>query len=87
MEHPMCAQKGAYEVQVKEGEKYSWCTCGRSTTQPYCDDKSHEGTSFKPHEFTARFTGPVEICGCKSTKTPPFCDGAHEKIDVSHLAT
>ncbi len=86
MERPMCAQKGAYEVQVEEGKNYAWCACGRSSNQPFCDG-SHKGTSFEPRHFRARFTGPVEICGCKSTKTPPFCDGAHEKIDVGHLAT
>jgi CDGSH-type Zn-finger protein len=86
MEYPMCARKGAYEVDVVEGQEYFWCACGHSKTQPYCDG-SHKGTGYKPHVFTAAHSGKVEICGCKRTKTRPFCDGSHEQIETGHLAT
>lgn len=79
MDKPHVAQKNPYEVEVKEGETYFWCTCGLSGTQPFCDD-SHEGTSFEPMEFKAKKTETVWFCGCKATKAPPFCDGSHEKV-------
>ena len=39
-------------VELKTGEKYYFCTCGRSNNQPFCD-LSHKGTSFTPKAFTA----------------------------------
>jgi CDGSH-type Zn-finger protein len=31
-----------------------------------------------PHEI--KETGSVAWCGCKQTKTPPFCDGTHNSL-------
>lgn len=73
------AQTGPYTVQLKEGEEYSYCRCGRSKTQPFCDG-SHEGTSFEPLKFTADRTGEYNICGCKATDDEPFCDGTHNML-------
>tara|TARA_B100000676_G_scaffold307044_1_gene364593 strand:+ start:833 stop:967 length:135 start_codon:yes stop_codon:yes gene_type:complete len=36
-EDVVIAQKSLYKVDLKAGEKYFWCTCGRSGTQPFCD--------------------------------------------------
>jgi len=45
--------------------------------QPFCDGK-HKGSEFKPLKFTLEDTvQSINLCGCKLTKTPPFCD---EKI-------
>lgn len=79
MTEPVVAQKGPYEVELKAGQKYFWCACGRSTHQPFCDG-SHKGTDFKPHVFIAEAAGPAWLCGCKTTKTHPFCDGSHETL-------
>jgi len=76
MDQPHCAQKEPYEMDVKEGETYFWCSCGLADDQPLCDD-SHEGTKFEPVEVKATKTETVWFCGCKQTKTPPFCDGSH----------
>lgn len=70
------AQKGPYEVSVKQGRNYWWCACGRSQHQPYCDG-SHEGTGLEPVKFTAAQTETVWLCGCKRTATQPYCDGTH----------
>lgn len=78
-EEPKIAQKFPYSVEVKEGETYHWCACGRSKNQPFCDG-SHHGTSFTPVEFTAEKTETVHLCGCKHTKNPPFCDGSHHSL-------
>lgn len=76
---PVCAQSAPYSVDVEEQVSYWWCSCGRSETQPFCDE-SHEGTCFEPIEFTPTKKSTVYLCGCKSTKTPPFCDGSHKNL-------
>jgi len=79
MEKPEIAQKAPYPVEVKSGETYYWCACGRSASQPFCDG-SHKGTSFSPLPFTAEKDETVYLCGCKQTSTPPFCDGTHKSL-------
>ena len=39
-------------VNVLEGKTYFWCTCGKSTKQPFCDG-SHKDTQFKPLSYKA----------------------------------
>jgi len=78
-EKPVIAQKSPYPAEVKEGETYYWCACGRSKGQPFCDG-SHEGTGIEPVAFTADKTETVYLCGCKQSKNPPFCDGSHNDL-------
>jgi len=77
---PKIAQKGPYAVELKEGQGYYWCACGRSNTQPFCDG-SHTGTGFKPVLFRAEKSGKQYLCGCKHTKTVPYCDGTHNTLE------
>jgi CDGSH-type Zn-finger protein len=79
MEKPVIAGKSPIAADVKKGETYYWCSCGRSNTQPYCNG-AHEGTSFTPLAFTAEKDETVYLCTCKQTKNPPYCDGSHEKL-------
>lgn len=79
MEKAQVAGKEPIGVEVKAGETYYWCTCGRSSNQPFCDG-SHEGTSFKPLAFTAEKDDTVYLCVCKQTKNPPYCDGTHKTL-------
>ena len=72
---PVIAQKSPYAVEVEAGETYSWCACGRSASQPFCDG-SHQGTGFAPVAFTAQKDDVISLCGCKLSPTPPTCDGA-----------
>ena len=37
MESPIPAQKEPYGVNVEAGQRYFWCACGRSASQPFCD--------------------------------------------------
>jgi len=76
---PVIAQKGPYQVALEEGKAYFWCTCGRSTKQPFCDG-SHKGTSFQPQKFVAEMSGTVNLCGCKASDDKPFCDGSHNML-------
>ena len=66
-------------VDVKKGETYWWCACGRSMSQPFCDG-SHEGTTIQPLAYTASCDCTLYLCGCKQTKKPPFCDGSHNTL-------
>ena len=79
MEKPEIAQKAPYSVDVKKGETYYWCACGRSASQPFCDG-SHKGTSFNPLAFTPENDETVHLCGCKQTGNPPYCDGTHKNL-------
>lgn len=68
------------------GRTYKYCTCGLSKTQPFCDDVSHEGTIFKPLEFTVDKQQTFYLlCGCKRTAKPPHCDGQHVHVTWKDL--
>ncbi|HCW09153.1 MAG TPA: hypothetical protein DGG95_17490 [Cytophagales bacterium] len=71
---------GPVEYELQPGKKYSWCQCGRSKTQPFCDQVSHKGTGIEPKDFTVSQTRKVWLCMCKQTKMPPYCDGTHNKL-------
>jgi mannose-6-phosphate isomerase-like protein (cupin superfamily)/CDGSH-type Zn-finger protein len=79
METPRIAQRKGFYFEVKAGQRYFWCACGRSANQPFCDG-SHAGTEFSPVLFEARADEDVIFCGCKHTGTRPFCDGAHNNL-------
>ena len=71
---PICAQLGPFAVNVKAGQEYIWCSCGRSNTQPWCDG-SHLGTGLKPITFVAPITAEFFMCGCKKSDNKPYCFG------------
>lgn len=79
MEKGKVFQKSPMVVELEVGKTYTWCSCGESKTQPYCDG-SHKGTDFKPVVFKVEKTGKQYLCGCKQTDNPPYCDGSHRKI-------
>lgn len=76
MADPTPAQLSPYLVELTEGRIYSWCRCGLSSRQPFCDG-SHKGSDIEPLVFTAERTEAVNLCGCKQTCDEPFCDGSH----------
>jgi len=76
---PHCAQATPYEMDVEEGQKYFWCTCGLSQKQPFCDG-GHKGSGLKSHSFTAEASKKEWLCGCKHTKNPPFSEGSHTNV-------
>ncbi len=77
MDLPKRAGDTPIAVELEEGKKYSWCTCGLSENQPFCDGK-HRGTNFSPTSFTAEKNGTHYLCSCKQTNNPGFCDGSHK---------
>lgn len=79
MDEPVVAKKAPYAVDVKKGETYYWCACGKSSSQPFCDG-SHKGTSFTPKAYVAEKDETVHFCGCKHSKNAPLCDGTHHSV-------
>ena len=39
-------------IEVEQGKSYYWCSCGKSSKQPFCDG-SHKGSEFSPQVFKA----------------------------------
>ncbi len=78
MADPEIPQKSPCIMNVQPGT-YWWCTCGRSSSQPFCDG-SHSGTEFTPMEVTIDKATTAAFCACKRTSTPPYCDGTHGKL-------
>jgi CDGSH-type Zn-finger protein len=66
-------------LDLVAGQRYAWCRCGRSASQPFCDG-SHAGTGIEPLEFVAERNQRAWLCVCKQTRRPPFCDGTHNKL-------
>jgi quercetin dioxygenase-like cupin family protein/CDGSH-type Zn-finger protein len=85
MEEPAVAATKPCLVSLVEGRRYSWCSCGLSKNQPFCDN-SHVGTAFKPIIFKAHETDEELLCACKLTKSAPYCDGSHNSLTASYGA-
>lgn len=79
MADPVVAQKSPYGTEVKAGQEYWWCACGRSAKQPFCDG-SHKGTGLAPMQYKADADATVWFCGCKATAKKPMCDGTHKRV-------
>ena len=79
MSHPVVAGEFPKDIELKKGEEYHWCSCGRSKNQPFCDG-SHRKTGFTPLAFKAESSEKAFLCMCKHTKNPPYCDGSHKSL-------
>lgn len=79
MKNPKVAGTSPIPIELEAGKTYSWCTCGESANQPYCDG-AHKGSDFTPLKFVAEETKTAYMCTCKQTANPGFCDGAHKKL-------
>jgi CDGSH iron-sulfur domain-containing protein 3 len=81
-ELPKVAVKEPAGVMVEPGKVYSWCSCGLTLKEPFCDSshKQVEGMPFRSIKVQFDKAEEVWLCQCKQTKTPPFCDGSHKKL-------
>ena len=77
---PVVANNKPVKVDLKQGQQYHFCVCGRSAKQPFCDG-SHVGSGFKPKAFNAENDGEAWLCACKHTGNAPYCDGSHKQFD------
>jgi CDGSH-type Zn-finger protein len=77
-EEPLIAGLKSIKQEVEPGI-YAWCSCGWSSSQPFCDG-SHKGTNFKPFKLKVEERRKISWCNCKHTQKPPFCDGTHKTL-------
>ena len=78
MANPEVPQKSPYVLELEAG-KYYWCSCGKSSKQPFCDG-SHKGTEFTPKLVELTEAKKVALCGCKHSANGVYCDGTHAKL-------
>jgi methylamine---glutamate N-methyltransferase subunit C len=81
---PVVADLKPAKAELKKGEEYYFCTCGKSANQPFCDG-SHAGSGMAPQAFTAEEDGDAYLCQCKQTGNAPFCDGTHAKLPADQI--
>jgi len=79
MNQPTVAGRGPIAVDVEAGKTYYWCSCGRSTTQPFCSG-AHKGSGFTPVAYLAERSARVYFCACKHSAKAPLCDGTHKTL-------
>ncbi len=65
-----------YEVEVKAGESKTFCMCGKSKNQPFCDGSHIQACPTMPKLIKFEESGTVYVCGCGKTKDAPLCDGS-----------
>ena len=80
MANPATPQKKPYKIKIEKGKTYSWCACGLSQKQPFCDGSHRKDGQFKSLKYLADDTKEVYFCGCKMTNKKSFCDGSHSKL-------
>jgi CDGSH-type Zn-finger protein len=72
-----CGERGV--AQALEAGRYSWCSCGYSARQPFCDDShrlEENATNRKSYKFDVLEPVMLTLCLCKRTQRPPLCDGS-----------
>jgi CDGSH iron-sulfur domain-containing protein 3 len=79
MTDSIIAGRGPIAVDVEAGKTYYWCSCGRSTTQPFCNG-AHQGSGFEPMSYVAQRSMKVYFCSCKRSAKAPLCDGSHKSL-------
>ncbi|KAM6972008.1 protein AF-17-like [Aplochiton taeniatus] len=83
---PIIASKKPFKVELVGGKRHSWCTCGHSKKQPYCDGAHKtKAPGLSPLRFVPKQDATAWLCGCKYTNNPPYCDGTH-KLDIVQSA-
>lgn len=75
---PEIAQKAPFVMEMATGN-YFFCTCGKSSKQPFCNG-SHKGSEFTPQKVEISEVKKVAWCGCKHSSKLPFCDGSHRNL-------
>lgn len=79
MSKPLIADNKPVKISLQQGKNYFYCTCGRSSAQPFCDG-SHKGTGMEPQAFRPDKSYDAFLCNCKHSDNRPFCDGSHKEF-------
>ena len=77
-EKPAIGGKSPAVLELELGD-YWWCTCGKSSKQPFCDG-SHKGSSFTPEKIQITEKKNYALCTCKQSENGAYCDGAHSRL-------
>ena len=77
------AGESAIAVNIEEGKSYYWCSCGKSSKQPFCDG-THKGSEFNPVAYKAETTKKMFFCACKQT-IPHFVMNHITKSNIENL--
>ncbi|NP_001279133.1 CDGSH iron-sulfur domain-containing protein 3, mitochondrial [Callorhinchus milii] len=88
--HGVIAAKQPFKVELEMNKPYTWCACGYSRKQPFCDGTHNSvQTKMSPIKFNVEMTGYTLLCGCKQTANSPYCDGTHKKnwVQQASLST
>ena len=64
-------------VEVEAGKDYYFCSCGKTSTPPFCDG-AHQGTGMEPTHYKSEESGTIYLCNCGRSKTGLMCDGSHQ---------
>jgi glutamate synthase domain-containing protein 2/CDGSH-type Zn-finger protein len=80
MKKPIIYDNKPKATDIEAGKDYYFCTCGKSSNQPFCDG-SHKGSEFTPKKFTAEKSEKAYLCNCKHSGNLPYCDGTHKKFE------
>lgn len=78
MDEVVIYRKEPFVMKVMPGT-YAWCSCGRSSGNPFCDG-SHKGTNHKPIIEIVKEEKVVAWCACKHSASKPYCDGSHSHL-------
>ncbi|XP_020507965.1 CDGSH iron-sulfur domain-containing protein 3, mitochondrial [Labrus bergylta] len=77
---PVIPSKKPFKVELVGGKRYSWCSCGHSKKQPFCDGAHKtKAQGLSPLRFVPEKDSTVWLCGCKYTNNQPYCDGTHKQ--------
>ena len=79
-EKAQITQREPFEVDLKAGKKYFFCTCGRTKNGPFCDGSHRQTKKFIPKMFEVKEDDKYWLCGCKRSQDAPFCDGSHAAV-------
>lgn len=80
MDKAIIADTCPVKVTLEADKYYFFCTCGRSSEQPFCDG-AHKGTTLVPAPFKVEEKQEAYLCQCKQTANPPYCDGSHKTCE------
>ena len=86
MKNPTIADNKPAKVNLKKGQEYHFCTCGKSKSQPFCDG-SHAGSGFTPRVIVSDKDEVAYLCACKHSRNLPYCDGTHQQFSDDQVAT
>ena len=78
------AGEGAISVDVEQGKSYYWCSCGKSSKQPFCDG-SHKGSEFNPVAYKAEETKKCFFAHVNRLTINPFVTVHITKSNIEKL--